>query len=125
MPGDAMNPQPSGACTTARLLRGGVVIDGTGAEPRAADGRIEQARISEGGPALRSHGVLGLGVQRRVLAPGFIDTHPRDDRLVCASALALPKIAQGATPAVLVNFGISLAPLVHGDIPPPLSLLGG
>src|SRR5205814_7004645 len=38
---------------------------------------------------------------------------------------ALPKISQGVTTVVVGNCGISLAPLVHADVPPPLNLLGG
>jgi len=37
----------------------------------------------------------------------------------------LPKISQGVTTVVVGNCGISLAPLVHRDAPPPLNLLGG
>ena len=37
----------------------------------------------------------------------------------------LPKISQGVTTVVVGNCGISLAPLVHADAPPPLNLLGG
>src|SRR5207245_4245776 len=37
----------------------------------------------------------------------------------------LPKISQGVTTVVIGNCGISLAPLVRADAPPPLNLLGG
>ena len=37
----------------------------------------------------------------------------------------LPKISQGVTTVVVGNCGISLAPLVRADVPPPLNLLGG
>jgi N-acyl-D-amino-acid deacylase len=37
----------------------------------------------------------------------------------------LPKVSQGVTTVVVGNCGISLAPLVHPDVPAPLTLLGG
>ena len=109
----------------AWLLRGGTVIDGTGAPRYPADVRIEQGRIIEIRAALESHGEQAIDVAGRVVSPGFIDTHTHDDQLVLASPQALPKISQGVTTVVVGNCGISLAPLVHAKVPPPLNLLGG
>jgi N-acyl-D-amino-acid deacylase len=107
------------------LLRGGVVIDGTGAPRHTADVRIGRGRIDEIGDALASRGEREIDVSGRVVAPGFIDTHTHDDQFVLASPQALPKISQGVTTVVVGNCGISLAPLVHPNVPPPLNLLGG
>ena len=83
------------------VLRGGRVVDGTGAAARAADVRIRGDRIAEVGPALavtpedRVVDVTGLTV-----APGFIDLHSHVDRQV----FALPagsQTAQGITTAVV------------------------
>ena len=60
-----------------------------------------------------------------IVAPGFIDVHTHDDQVVLAAPQMLPKITQGVTTVVVGNCGISLAPLVHADVPPPLNLLGG
>jgi len=51
--------------------------------------------------------------------------HTHDDQMVLASPEMLPKISQGVTTVVVGNCGISLAPLVHANVPPPLNLLGG
>jgi N-acyl-D-amino-acid deacylase len=111
----------NGAC----LLRGGTVIDGTGSARYQADVRIEHGRITEIGATLASRGARELVVADRIVSPGFIDTHTHDDQLVLASPQALPKISQGVTTVVVGNCGISLAPLVHPNVPPPLNLLGG
>ena len=60
-----------------------------------------------------------------IVAPGFIDVHTHDDQIVLAAPDMLPKISQGVTTVVVGNCGISLAPLVRPDVPPPLNLLGG
>ena len=60
------------------------------------------------------------------IAPGFIDAHTHDDRIVIDDPDMLPKISQGVTSVVVGNCGISLAPVTfEADPPPPMNLLGG
>ena len=107
------------------LLRGGIVIDGTGADRFVADVRIDGERITEIGPGLVASDDEIVDATGLVVAPGFIDVHTHDDQAVLAAPQMLPKITQGVTTVVVGNCGISLAPLVHADVPPPLNLLGG
>ena len=107
------------------LIRGGMVVDGTGAEPArldvgVRDGRIEAVADLAGVAARRVVEAGGL-----VVAPGFIDAHTHDDQAVFHRASSLPKLSQGVTTVVVGNCGISLAPLVLDGAPPaPLNLLG-
>ena len=109
------------------LIRGGTVIDGTGGARYAADVRVTDGRIAEIAPALasRGNGEMVIDAGGRIVAPGFIDVHTHDDQIVLGSPQMLPKISQGVTTVIVGNCGISLAPLVHDDVPPPLNLLGG
>ncbi len=107
------------------LLKGGTVVDGTGASGYRADVRVEDGRIAEIGIDVESRGATLIDAAKRVVAPGFIDVHTHDDQYVLSSPQALPKISQGVTTVVVGNCGISLAPLVHANVPPPLNLLGG
>jgi N-acyl-D-amino-acid deacylase len=107
------------------LLANGTVIDGTGSPGRRADVRVEDGRIAEVGPGLEARGATVIDASGRIVAPGFIDVHTHDDQLVLSSPQVLPKISQGVTTVVVGNCGISLAPLVHANVPPPLNLLGG
>ena len=109
----------------ATLLRGGIVIDGTAADRFVADVRIDGDRISAIGTNLDNSEAEVVDVRGLVVAPGFIDVHTHDDQMVLAAPQMLPKITQGVTTVVVGNCGISLAPLVHPDVPPPLNLLGG
>jgi N-acyl-D-amino-acid deacylase len=111
--------------STHYLLQGGNIVDGTGARRYRADVRVEDGRIAEIGLDLQARGTTRIDVSGRVVAPGFIDTHTHDDQYVLSSPQALPKVSQGVTTVVVGNCGISLAPLVHPDVPPPLNLLGG
>ena len=106
------------------LLRGGTVVDGTGAPRFDADVRIEGERIAAVGANLANDGAVVLDASGKIVAPGFIDVHTHDDQIVLSAPGMLPKISQGVTTVVVGNCGISLAPLVRADVPPPLNLLG-
>lgn len=107
------------------LLRGGTVIDGTGADRFVADVHIDGDRIAAIGSGLVAREAEIIDVTGCIVAPGFIDVHTHDDQMVLEDPRMLPKITQGVTTVVVGNCGISLAPLVHGNVPPPLNLLGG
>lgn len=106
-------------------IRDATVIDGTGAPGFIADVAIEDDRIvaigGSIGAARKEIDAAGL-----TLAPGFIDAHTHDDRLILGGADAmLCKLSQGVTTVVVGNCGISLSPVAFDCRPPaPLDLLG-
>ncbi|MFL9901909.1 D-aminoacylase [Paraburkholderia fungorum] len=120
-----MNGTPEAHSSTHWLFQGGFVIDGSGASRFRADVRVENGRISEIGADLGLRGATCIDASGRVVAPGFIDVHTHDDESVLSAPQMLSKISQGVTTVVVGNCGISLAPLVHANVPPPLTLLGG
>lgn len=104
-----------------RLIRNGMLVDGTGAPARP------------GGLAMDGERILGIGnddafdpagfddvVDARgcVVCPGFIDTHSHSDVLVFKEPHLLAKVMQGVTTEILGQDGISLAPLPHRYIGP-------
>ena len=107
------------------LIAGGTVIDGTGADRFTADVRIDGDRIAAIGRDLVAPDADVIDATGLIVAPGFVDVHTHDDQIVLADPRMLPKITQGVTTVIVGNCGISLAPLVHNDVPSPLNLLGG
>jgi len=107
------------------VVRNGTVIDGTRAPRFEADVGIAAGRISRIGK-LKAKGTAEIDAAGRIVAPGFIDAHTHDDRLMLSAPEMAPKASQGVTTVVAGNCGISLAPLVLGDraAPPPLDLIG-
>ncbi|MFQ5938220.1 MAG: amidohydrolase family protein, partial [Acidiferrobacterales bacterium] len=106
------------------LISGAWVIDGTGSERRRADVAIVGERIAGVGDGENWEPKTRIDAGNGVVAPGFIDAHTHDDRAVLSSPDMTPKISQGVTTVIAGNCGISLAPLMDRDPPPPLTLLG-
>jgi N-acyl-D-amino-acid deacylase len=96
------------------VIRGGTLLDGTGAEPVRADPTVRDGRIAaitprHSGPARRVVEADGL-----VVAPGFIDIKTHSDFTLPYAPRAESKILQGVTTEVVGHCGFSLAPVVPG-----------
>jgi len=92
------------------VIRGGTLIDGTGAPARTADVAVDGGRISEvgrvGGAAKRSVDADGLAV-----TPGFVDIHTHYDGQATWDPLLAPSCYHGVTTLVMGNCGVGFAPV--------------
>jgi N-acyl-D-amino-acid deacylase len=108
------------------LIRGATVVDGTGAPGYAADIGARGDRIVHIGPLAQARADVEIDAAGKIAAPGFIDAHTHDDRLLLSGPEMAPKVSQGVTTVVSGNCGISLAPApagMHAPVTPPLDLL--
>jgi N-acyl-D-amino-acid deacylase len=106
------------------LVRGGTVIDGTRAPRFPADVAVRNGRIAAIGRLDRARAEREVDAAGRIVAPGFIDAHTHDDRLLLSEPSMAPKASQGVTTVVAGNCGISLAPVPAAARPvPPMDLL--
>ncbi|MBM3340626.1 MAG: D-aminoacylase [Betaproteobacteria bacterium] len=108
------------------LIRNASIIDGTRAPRFAADIGVRAGKIAAIGE------LKGAGAEREIdatgliAAPGFIDVHTHDDRLLFSDPAMTPKVSQGVTTVIAGNCGISLAHApAHAAQTPPLDLLDG
>lgn len=108
------------------LIRNASIVDGTGAPRFAGDIGIRADRIARIGALNDAQGLQEIDLRGHVAAPGFIDAHTHDDRLLLSSPSMLPKISQGVTTVIGGNCGVSLAPTprpMTSPVTPPLNLL--
>jgi N-acyl-D-amino-acid deacylase len=92
------------------VVRGAVVVDGTGAPGRAADVAIDGDRISLVGE-VDDRGAEEIDGHDHVLAPGFIDPHTHLDANLFWDADVTPSSRYGVTTVVTGNCGYALAPV--------------
>jgi len=107
------------------VIRNATVIDGTRAPGFPADIGIRGGRITRIGE-VSANGAPAIDATGLVAAPGFIDAHTHDDRLMLAGPDMAPKVSQGVTTVVAGNCGVSLAPAPRGvpkPVPPPLDII--
>jgi N-acyl-D-amino-acid deacylase len=108
------------------VIRNATVIDGTRAPRYEADIFVSGGRIAAVGRLEGVQADAELDASGRIAAPGFIDAHTHDDRLMLSSPDMAPKVSQGVTTVVAGNCGCSLAPAPNGmraPVTPPLDLL--
>ncbi len=108
------------------LIRNATIVDGTGAPRFAGDIGIRGERIERIGDLAALRGAVEIDLAGRIAAPGFIDAHTHDDRLMLSGPDMAPKVSQGITTVIAGNCGISLAPMpraIPQPVTPPLNLL--
>jgi N-acyl-D-amino-acid deacylase len=96
------------------LVRGGLVVDGTGAPARAADVAVEGDRIAAVAPGLAGEAGRVIDARGLVVAPGFIDAHAHSDLFYLDCPAAESKVRQGCTTEVVGMCSFSAAP-VHPE----------
>ncbi len=91
------------------IVRGGVVVDGTGAEPFEADVAVEAGMIVEVGQ-VASRAKEEIDAKGLVVTPGFVDIHTHYDGQVTWTDRLAPSSSHGVTTVVMGNCGVGFAP---------------
>jgi len=106
------------------VIRGGTVVDGTGAARCVADIAVDAATITKVGP--------GIGAGRReidatglLVTPGFVDVHTHYDGQATWDPYLTPSSWHGVTTVVFGNCGVGFAPVRPGASPYLINLMEG
>lgn len=94
-------------------LRGGLLVDGTGAPPFPGDVRLRGDTIVQITPAHRKMqpDAPAIDCTGMVVTPGFVDLHTHSDVSYLLDPLAPSKVLQGVTTEVVGNCGFSAYPV--------------
>jgi len=98
------------------VIRGGQLVDGTGAPARTADVTVDDGRIS----AVLEAGTAGVADREidadgLMVTPGFVDIHTHLDAQVAWDPLGTSSSWHGVTSVVMGNCGFSVAPVRKGQ----------
>ncbi len=106
------------------IIRGGTVVDGTGAPVRTADVAIDNGVITEvgkvSGSADRTLDADGL-----LVTPGFVDIHAHYDGQASWGERMIPSSWHGVTTVVVGNCGVGFAPVHPNDHDRLIELMEG
>ncbi len=114
------------------IIRNATIIDGTRAPRIQGDIGVRAGKIAAIGSLKADGAEREIDATGHIAAPGFIDVHTHDDRMLFSDPAMTPKVSQGVTTVIAGNCGISLAhspgPRAGvtpgtGVIIPPLDLL--
>lgn len=91
------------------VIRGGLVVDGTGAPSVGADVAISGGQIAYVGPDA-PRGDREIDARGKLVTPGFVDIHTHYDAQVTWSNHVTPSSWNGVTTALIGNCGVGFAP---------------
>ena len=97
------------------LIRGGTVVDGTGAPPRLADVAIVNDHVVDVSPKIVGSATRVIDATDRVVTPGFVDIHTHLDAQLSWDPIGSSSCYHGITSVVMGNCGVTFAPCKPED----------
>lgn len=107
------------------LIRGGLIVDGTGAEPHVGDVALLGDRIVQVGGTFIGTAAETIDASGLVVTPGFVDIHTHYDGQAIWSDTLSPSSSHGVTTVVLGNCGVGFAPCRKQDHEALIRLMEG
>jgi N-acyl-D-aspartate/D-glutamate deacylase len=107
------------------LIRGGLIVDGSGSETFVGDVAVRGDEIIHVGGAFSGGARETIDATGCIVTPGFVDIHTHYDGQAIWSDTLSPSSAHGVTTAVLGNCGVGFAPCRQSDHEALIRLMEG
>jgi len=83
------------------VIRGGMIVDGSGGKPYTADIAVKGDRIAAIAPHIAEHGKTEVDAHGKAVSPGFINMLAHPEESLIADGRGLSDLAQGVTLEVM------------------------
>jgi len=100
------------------IIKGGTLVDGTGAAPRVADVAVDAGRITDVGQ-ISGGGARVIDAEGLLVTPGWVDIHTHYDGQATWDPWLAPSSHHGVTTVAMGNCGVGFAPVetnFHDDL---------
>ena len=106
------------------VIKGGTIVDGTGAPRYTADVGVTDGRITEIGD-VQGPARSVIDADGAVVTPGFVDIHTHYDGQATWDDAFEPSAAHGVTTVVMGNCGVGFAPVRPADAGTLIDMMEG
>ncbi len=107
------------------VIKGGTIVDGTGAARRTGDVAVVDGRIAEVGGSITAAARQVVEADGAIVTPGWVDVHTHYDGQVCWDSALAPSADNGVTTVVMGNCGVGFAPVPPGREQELIELMEG
>jgi N-acyl-D-amino-acid deacylase len=98
------------------LIKGGLIIDGSGRAGETGDVLVRDGRIAAIGASLRESAAAVIDAAGLAVTPGLIDIKTHSDFTLPINPKAESKVRQGVTTEIIGHCGFSTAPILPGKL---------
>ena len=107
------------------LIKGGTIVDGTGAPGTVGDVAIADGKIAEVGGSITGSAAETIDADGALVTPGWVDVHTHYDGQVSWDDEMAPSSHNGVTTIVMGNCGVGFAPVAPGQEMELIELMEG
>jgi len=107
------------------VIKGGTIVDGTGASPTIGDVGVRDGVIVAVGGTITEAARETIDADGAIVTPGWVDVHTHYDGQVSWDDVMDPSAGNGATTVVMGNCGVGFAPVRPGGEQMLIELMEG